>query len=76
MRDRDAIFGDDFRRQVRGMGIHEVLSTPRSPWARAYVERVIGSIRRECLDHTVLQKHTDKEFIYELINCVNKLRER
>lgn len=36
------------------MGIEEVLSTPRSPWQRAYVERVIGSIRRECLDHVVV----------------------
>ena len=50
LRDRDAIFGDEFREQVRGMGICEVLSAPRSPWQRAYVERVIGSIRRECLD--------------------------
>jgi len=54
LRDRDAIFGDEFRRQVRDMGIHEVLSTPRSPWQRAYVERVIGSIRRECLDHVIV----------------------
>ncbi len=36
------------------MGIKEVLSTPRSPWQRAYVERVIGSIRRECLDHIIV----------------------
>ena len=35
------------------MGIAEVLSTPRSPWQRAYVERVIGSIRRECLDPVI-----------------------
>src|SRR5215467_10045433 len=54
LRDRDAIFGDEFRRQVRDMGIHEVLSTPRSPWQRAYVERVIGYIRRECLDHVIV----------------------
>jgi len=54
LRDRDAIFGDDFREQVRDMGIHEVLSTPRSPWQRAYVERVIGSIGRECLDRVVV----------------------
>jgi len=40
LRDRDAIFGQDFREQVRDMGIREVLSTPRSPWQRAYVERV------------------------------------
>ena len=54
LRDRDAIFGDEFRGQVRDMGIQEVLSTPRSPWQRAYVERVIGSIRRECLDHVIV----------------------
>jgi putative transposase len=54
LRDRDAIFGNDFREQVRDMGVQEVLSTPRSPWQRAYVERVIGSIRRECLDHVII----------------------
>ena len=54
LRDRDAIFGNEFRGQVRDMGIQEVLSTPRSPWQRAYVERVIGSIRRECLDHVIV----------------------
>ena len=40
------------------MGIHEVLSTPRSPWQRAYAERVIGSIRRECLDHLMVLDET------------------
>jgi transposase InsO family protein len=54
LRDRDAIFGQDFREQVRNMGIEEVLSTPRSPWQRAFVERLIGSIRRECLDHVIV----------------------
>ena len=54
LRDRDRIFGDDFREQVRDLGICEVLSAPRSPWQRAYVERVIGSIRRECLDHVIV----------------------
>ena len=54
LRDRDRIFGDDFREQVRDLGICEVLSAPRSPWQRAYVERVIGSIRRECLDQVIV----------------------
>jgi transposase InsO family protein len=36
------------------MGIHEVLTTPQSPWQNAYVERFIGSIRRECLDHVIV----------------------
>ena len=51
LRDRDGIFGREFRTDVAAMGIKEVLSTPRSPWERAFVERVIGTIRRECLDH-------------------------
>jgi putative transposase len=54
LRDRDKIFGDTFREQVKDMNIEEVLSAPRSPWQRAYVERVIGSIRRECLDHVIV----------------------
>ena len=54
LRDRDRIFGDDFTRQVQDMGMQEVLSAPRSPWQRAYVERVIGTIRRECLDHVII----------------------
>ena len=54
LRDRDRIFGDDFNKQVRELGIKPVLSAPRSPWQRAYVERVIGTIRRECLDHVIV----------------------
>ena len=40
------------------MGIKDVLSAPRSPWQRAYVERVIGTIRRECLDHGIVLNET------------------
>jgi len=54
LRDRDAIFGDHFREQVRDLGIREVLCAPHSPWQRAYVERAIGSIRRECLDDVIV----------------------
>ena len=54
LRDRDCIFGREFVEQVKAMGIKEVLSAPRSPWQRAYVERVIGTIRRECLDHVIV----------------------
>jgi transposase InsO family protein len=54
LRDRDRIFGQEFVEQVKAMGIQQVLSAPRSPWQRAYVERVIGSIRRECLDHMII----------------------
>jgi transposase InsO family protein len=54
LRDRDRIFGRDFVEQVKAMGITQVLSAPRSPWQRAYVERMIGTIRRECLDHLIV----------------------
>ena len=54
LRDQDRIFGGEFRKHVTAMGINEVLSAPRSPWQRAYVERVIGTIRRECLDHVIV----------------------
>jgi len=54
LRDRDRIYGQKFRDQAAVMTINEVLSAPRSPWQRAYVERVIGSIRRECLDHVIV----------------------
>src|SRR2546425_11261518 len=54
LRDRDTIYGDVFRRRVAGMGIGEVISSPSSPWQNPYTERLIGSIRRECLDHVIV----------------------
>jgi transposase InsO family protein len=54
LRDRDRIFGSDFTQQVKELGIQEVLGVPRAPQQRAYVERVIGTIRRECLDHLIV----------------------
>ena len=51
---RDRIYGAAFRRRVAGMGILEIVSAPASPWQNPYVERVIGSIRRECLDHVIV----------------------
>jgi transposase InsO family protein len=54
LRDRDAIYGDVFRRRVAGMGITEVITSPSSPWQNPYAERLIGSIRRECLDHVIV----------------------
>lgn len=52
-RDRDCPFGWAFRRTLRSLGIEELVSAPRSPWQNAYVERLIGSIRRECTDHII-----------------------
>jgi transposase InsO family protein len=54
LRDRDRICGEGFCEQVAVMNIREVLSAPRFRWQRAYVERVIGSIWRECLDHVII----------------------
>jgi len=54
LRDRDAIYGEAFTRQVERMAIREVLTAPRAPWQNPFVERLIGSIRRECLDHFVI----------------------
>ena len=53
LRDRDAIYGDVFRRRVAGMDITEVITSPSSPWQNPYAERLIGSPRRECLDHII-----------------------
>jgi transposase InsO family protein len=54
LRDRDRIYGEEFRRRVAGMRIEEVMTAPHSPWQSPYVERLIGSIRRECLDHVIV----------------------
>jgi transposase InsO family protein len=54
LRDRDSVYGHVFRQRVKGMGVGEVLTTPQSPWQNPFAERLIGSIRRECLDHVVV----------------------
>jgi transposase InsO family protein len=54
IRDRDRKFSEGFSRRVASIGIKEVLTAPASPWQNAYAERVIGTIRRECLDHMII----------------------
>jgi len=54
IRDRDAIYGKIFSRRAQTLGIKEVVTAYRSPWQNPYAERVIGSIRRECLDHVIV----------------------
>jgi transposase InsO family protein len=54
LRDRDRIYGTTFRQRVKHMGITEVVIAPKSPWQNPYVERLIGSIRQECLNHVVV----------------------
>src|SRR5437870_526156 len=54
LRDRDGAYGELFRQRVRGIGFVEVLTAPRSPWQNPFAERVIGTIRRELLDHVIV----------------------
>jgi putative transposase len=70
IRDRDAIYASDPSRTVKQMGIEEVLTALRCPWQSPFVERVICSIRRECLDHVVvwnalsLHRHLQRYLAY------------
>jgi len=54
VRDRDRIYGEPFPATAHSMGIHQVLTALHSPWQNSYCERLIGSIRRECLDHFIV----------------------
>jgi len=54
LRDRDAIYGEKVQRRIRSLDIEEVVTAPRSPWQNPYAERVIGSIRGDCLDHVIV----------------------
>ena len=54
IRDRDGIYCNHFRSRLKHLGIEEVVTSPRSPWQNPFAERVIGSIRRECLDHVIV----------------------
>ena len=70
IRDRDAIYGSNPRRTAQQMGVEEVLTAPCSPWQNPFVERVIGSLRRECLDHVIvwneraLRRHLQRYLTY------------
>ena len=54
LRDRDSIYGEHVQQRIKNMGIEEVKIAPRSPWQNPYCERVIGSIRRECLNDVIV----------------------
>jgi len=75
LRDRDGVYGDAFRRRVQSLGIQEVLPAARSPWQNAYAERLIGSIRRECLNHFVVfnTRHL-KRILREYLDYYNRSR--
>ena len=75
LRDRDAIYGKRFSQRAQTLGINEVITAYRSPWQNPYAERVIGSIRRECLDHVVVLGSTHlKRVLTRYVDYYNGVR--
>ena len=73
IRDNDKIFSEDFKQHVRNFGFEDTPTAPRSPWQNPICERVIGTLRRECLDHMIIlnEKHLHDvlhEYIFEYHN--------
>ena len=75
VRDRDRVYGEAFIRRLRAMGIRDRPIAPHSPWQNGYAERLIGSIRRECLDHVVVfgERHL-RHLLKSYQNYYNEVR--
>ena len=74
-RDRDSIYGDVVRKRIASLGMNEVISAKKSPWQNPFVERVIGSIRRECTDHLVrLNEAHLRKILGEYVEYYNQVR--
>jgi putative transposase len=58
LRDCDGIYGEDFKERVKAMGIEEVITAPRSPWQNPFAERLLGTVRRDCLNHVIVLGET------------------
>lgn len=54
LRDRDKVYGERFQQSIEGLGVEEIVTAARSPWQNQYAERLIGSLRRDCLDHVIV----------------------
>jgi transposase InsO family protein len=78
VRDRDRIYGAVVTRRLRAMGIRDKPTAPASPWQNGFAERLIGSIRRECLDHIIVFGEVHLRRILrsyaEYYNCVRTHR--
>jgi hypothetical protein len=70
IRDRNGAYGEVFIRRLRSIGIRDRPASPRSPWQNAYAERLIGSIRRECVDHVIV---FSKRHLRHLLLCYMKI---
>jgi len=75
IRDRAGAFGEIFKKRLYAMGIRDRPTAPRSPWQNAYVERLIGSIRRDCLDHLIIvdERHL-RNLLRDYAEYYNRLR--
>src|SRR5207344_1996250 len=75
IRDRDRIYGSVVTRRLRAMGIRDKPTAPASPWQNAFAERLIGSIRCECLDHIVVfgERHL-RHVLLSYMNYYNETR--
>jgi len=75
IRDRDAVYGQVVTRRLKSMGIRDRPTAPRSPWQNGYVERLIGSTPRECLDHlVVLGEAHIRRTVTACVSYFNELR--
>ena len=75
IRDLDGAYGEIFIRRLRSMGIRDRPTSPRSPWQNGYAERLIGSIRRECVDHIIVvgERHL-RHALLSYMNYYNEAR--
>jgi len=75
VRDRDRVYGPAFKDRLESLGIEEILTAPRSPWQNAFAERLIGTLRRECLDHVVVlnQRHL-RRLLSDYLNHYHRWR--
>jgi len=75
IRDRDGAYGEVFLRRLRSMGIRDRPTSPRSPWQNGHVERLIGSIRRECVDHIIVARERHlRHVLLSYMNYYNETR--
>ena len=75
LRDRDAVYGREFRKRARRIGIDAIATPIHAPKANAIAERVIGTLRRECLDHLIiLDEHHLSSVVREFVAYYNQER--
>jgi len=74
-RDRDSIYGDAVHKRIAAIGMKEVVSAKQSPWQNPFVERVIGSIRRECTDHVIAWSEAHlRDLLRQYVDYYNESR--